>query len=175
MTAAKKRPSRGPAVFGLALILLLVLSLGIRHRERLGGLIGGLRRQASERRTAAVPGRSPEIAPPDAAPPALATETPVLRIQIHNATGVNRLALQLGEQLREWGVDALDRGNAPAWPFPETLLIVRRNEIETMAAVRELGRRLGGVPVILQARADLMLDATLILGHDWEQYNWPAP
>jgi len=31
------------------------------------------------------------------------------------------------------------------------------------------------VPVLLQRRDDLMLDATLVLGQDWEDYRWPEP
>ena len=95
-----------------------------------------------------------------------------LRLQILNATGVNKLAFDTGERLRAWDVDALDRGNAPPWPFPETMLVVR--DARRADAVRDLARRLGGVPVVLQRREDLMVDATLLLGHDWRDYHWPG-
>ena len=94
-----------------------------------------------------------------------------LRLQVLNATGVSGLALRRGEGLRPWGVDVLDRGNAPPWPFNETLILVRGSDRE---AADRLGQYLGGVPVILQRREDLMLDATLILGQDWHRYDWPG-
>jgi hypothetical protein len=150
-------------------VLLLLLSLGLRHRDRLSGLsIGSRVNERSEFAQTSTPKVTPEqeIAP---------EEEKGLRLQVLNATGVNRLALDTGDRLRHWGVDTLDRGNAPAWPFPETLLLVRTEQASRLAVVERLAERLGGVPVLLQRRGDLVLDATLLLGHDWEDYHWPEP
>ena len=172
---AKGRKKRGGgrlAGFLLAaVVLLLAVSLWLRYgdfpRDRLAAA------DAPDKAAAMPPGA-------DAArdslrlAAALMDSIPAepLRVQILNATGLPDLALEIGEQLRVWNVDALDRGNAPPWPFPETLL-VRRSE--RAADVEILARRLGNLPLIVQRRDDLMLDATLILGHDWESYPWPRP
>ncbi len=173
----KRKKSGGgkalPIVGGLFLLLLL-LSVGIRYRGELGELVasfgrgegssGGL---ASAPRRAAVESVAESLEPePDAS---------AIQLQILNAAGVDRLALDTGDRLRLWGVDTLDRGNAPAWPFPETLLLVRSDEESRREAVEDLAARLGGVPVIMQRRRDLVLDATLLLGHDWDDYRWPEP
>ena len=80
-----------------------------------------------------------------------------------------------GRGAAPWGVDTLDKTNAPAWPFPETLLVVRSEREGCRAAVAALAERMGGVPVIVERREDLMLDATLVLGQDWQEYRWPEP
>jgi hypothetical protein len=163
----------GTVLGGLFLLLLLV-SLALRYGPDLG------ERWASRGERGggdAAVERAAGQAPPSDAPAAQSAPAPrqeagprPLRLQILNATSQNRLALETGEKLRRWDVDTLDRANAPPWPFPETLLIVRSRRGE---AVRRLARRLGGIPVIVQRREDLMLDATLLLGHDWERYRWP--
>ncbi len=158
-----------PIVLAGVFLLLLLISLGLRHRDRLDELSDLLRRTEQSSHPA-------EIASP-VAPPRDADEgdDAGLRLQILNATGVDRLALDTSDRLRRWGVDTLDRGNAPAWPFPETLLLVRTERSSRLAEVKKLAASLGGVPVLRQNREDLVLDATLLLGHDWEDYQWPDP
>lgn len=171
MGPRRPRQSRGPALWlAVAFLLLLLLSLGLRYGGGLRGLLpaAGGRGSGEAPRRIERAARAPERDEGE-------REERRLRIQILNATGIDRLALQTGDGLRAWGVDVLDRGNAPAWPFPETLLLVRERGTERYEDVERLARRLGGVPVILQRREDLVLDATLVLGHDWEDYDWPAP
>ncbi|MBN2171086.1 MAG: LytR C-terminal domain-containing protein [Candidatus Krumholzibacteriota bacterium] len=166
-----------------AFLGLLAFSLLLRYGDALRGLQapawlaagGGGREAPASRAESAAPGDDAPsgdgaTAGPVAAEPAKEPEAR-LRLQILNGTGVAKLAFETGEKLRAWDVDALDRGNAPPWPFPETLLVVR--DTRRAAAVQDLARRLGGVPVILQRREDLMVDATLLLGHDWRDYRWP--
>ena len=153
---------RWPAwLIGGSFLLLLIFSLFLRYGARVFEPRAGtgaetVEAPASYQRHS----HRPEDAPPLA-----------LRIQLLNATGVSGLALRTGEGLRSWGVDVLDRGNAPPWPFNETLILVRGRQLES---AEQLGRYLGGVPVILQRREDLMLDATLVLGQDWRRYDWPG-
>jgi hypothetical protein len=149
-----------------AALILVAVSLWVRYGGAMGGWMDGLKRQAQ---APAIPEAQDE--PPWAMRSGEDDQTQPLRLQVLNATGRPRLALETGDMLRTWGVDALDRGNAPEGAFPETLLIVRG---ERQEAVAELARRLGGIPVILQRRPDLMLDATLVLGHDWANYRWPG-
>ncbi|MCB1161969.1 LytR C-terminal domain-containing protein [bacterium] len=171
--AARRRPSASRWLV-VAFGLLLAVSLGLRYGPRWRhGADAALSRVRD-----VLPGGGDATSAPGGAPQPAAAAAPneaPLRLQILNATGVNRLALERGEGLREWGVDALDRDNAPDYPFPETLLLVRSSSPERLDAVRDLARRLGGVPVILQRRDDLMLDATLVLGQDWSDYRWPEP
>ncbi len=172
--ANKKRRGRSGARRGaiLAIVifaLLFVTSLAMRHRDRLADFSilprDDDRASTTDRR----------VSRKASAPETATAESPGLRLQILNATGVNRLALETGDRLRHWDVDTLDRGNAPAWPFPETLLLVRAEKPARQAVVEKLAKRMGGVPVLLQRRGDLVLDATLLLGHDWEDYHWPEP
>lgn len=170
MSAARRKagaPGKGRWLL-VAVLALLLISLGLRY---LPPLLGGAERAWRWSRERApvetvTAGHSLEAAALPAIP---------LRLQVLNATGVNRLALDKGEALRRWGVDALEKTNAPDWPFPETLLILRSGREGALESLRALGERMGGVPVIVQRREDLLLDATLILGHDWEEYHWPEP
>jgi len=171
MSAARRKagtPGRGRWLL-VAVLALLLISLGLRYLPPLVGGAGRAWRWSRERAPVedVTGGRSLEAA---AALPAIP-----LRLQVLNATGVSRLALDKGEALRRWGVDALEKTNAPDWPFPETLLILRSSREGALESLRLLGERMGGVPVIIQRREDLLLDATLVLGHDWEEYHWPEP
>ncbi|MCP4548945.1 MAG: LytR C-terminal domain-containing protein [bacterium] len=167
----KKRSGkgRGRRVGGIVLagsfILLLLYSLALRYDIGLDDIGRLLERDGGETSPPAS-----VYSPPAEVVSEKSGEEP-LRLQILNATGIKDLALQTGEKLRLWNVDAVDRGNAPSWPFPETMLIVRNGH---RRAIYELARKLDGIPVVIQRRPDLMLDGTLILGHDWEKYNWPA-
>lgn len=153
----------------IAVLALLLFSLGLRYLPPLLGGMGRAWRWSRERAPVeeSLPDRGSEVA---AALPAIP-----LRLQVLNATGVSRLALDKGEALRHWGVDALEKTNAPDWPFPETLLILRSSREGALESLQALAERMGGVPVIVQRREDLLLDATLILGHDWQEYHWPEP
>jgi hypothetical protein len=170
----KERGGRGlgPALLVVLLVLLLV-SVGLRYGGRLRDRVSGLSSGGSSER-GAIDSREAErrgARPPDSLAGGNA-EFGQISLQILNATGRNRLALETGERLRRWGIDAMDKADAPPWPFPETLLIVRGGR---RAEIHALAQRLGGIPVIVQRREDLMLDGTLILGHDWRQYWWPEP
>jgi hypothetical protein len=169
---AKGSSSRLAWVLLASFAFLLLVSLGLRHGDALSPLLS--RDEGPRRGSAgglAGGGPAPAVTATQPSAPAVDPAERLLSLQILNATGLNDLALEKGEALRDaWRVDVLDRANAPAWPFPETLLIQRGTR---HAAVAELARRLGGVPVILQRRDDLALDATLVLGHDWRDYRWP--
>jgi hypothetical protein len=174
MCAARRAAGRstGGRWLLIAFLGLLVFSLALRYAPGLREGVDRAWRWSRER----LPGDAgaPAPTPTDEAVPAAQPDIP-LRLQILNATGVSRLALERGESLRRWGVDTLDKTNAPGWPFPETLLVVRSEREGCRAAVAALAERMGGVPVIVQRREDLMLDATLVLGHDWQEYRWPEP
>jgi len=174
MSAARRaagRSSRGRWLL-VAFLALLGFSLALRYAPGLGEGLGRAWRWSRGQ----LPGAGETAAPTAADEAALAAQPAIpLRLQILNATGVSRLALERGESLRRWGVDTLDKTNAPGWPFPETLLVVRSEREGCRAAVAALAERMGGVPVIVQRREDLMLDATLVLGQDWQDYRWPEP
>ncbi len=167
---AARQSARGRWLL-VAFLVLLVFSLALRYASDLGEGLGRAWDWSRGRLTGG------EAVAPEAVgePEIAALPTIPLRLQILNATGVSRLALERGEALRHWGVDTLDKTNAPGWPFPETLLVVRSGREGCRAATLALAERMGGVPVIVQRREDLMLDATLVLGHDWQDYRWPEP
>ncbi len=161
-TTRNERGSALPWIFGSVFLSVLAFSLTLRYGDLV--LRPASEESAEIKREDLLRERRRESSRPEDA------EALGLRLQVLNATRVPGLALRKGESLRPWGVDALDRGNAPPWPFNETLLLIRGGERE---AVERLSDYLGGVPVLLQRREDLMLDATLILGQDWQRYTWP--
>ncbi len=183
MARSRRKPEPGPPIgriLATAFVILIVFSLVVRYGDRLRDLErllpgrgGGDAAQLAADPGGTAGGESGSTAGPGKDGASRIREEPApLRLQILNATGLNKLALETGESLRAWQVDALDRGNAPSWPFPETILVLRSDRGEE---VGDLARRLGGVPVVVQRREDLMLDATLVLGHDWRDYEWPQP
>jgi hypothetical protein len=166
--SAKRKGHLGPLLIAAFLILLL-FSLGVRYRT---SLVDGGRWLQTRLQTDRSADSRQDQSSTDGAVGSTGEEvgSSPLSLQILNATGVRDLALETGQRLRAWDIDVIDRGNAPSWPFPETMLIVRRGGGDR---VEDLSGRLGEVPIIIQRRDDLVLDATLILGHDWQKYRWP--
>jgi hypothetical protein len=116
-------------------------------------LWAGLRGGASG--PAEVAARAPAAGPP-----------PAVHLRVLNGTERAGLAREVSLLLGPTGCVVVGVGNAPANPWPHSLLVNRR-----LAPVRaeELARRLGGLTVIREwdSRADE--DAVLVLGADWER------
>ena len=85
------------------------------------------------------------------------------RIEILNGTHERGLAARAAVSAREMNIDVFEVGNAPE-AHDECILVARRR-VEKIGA---LARALGCKNVIEQFREDSLVDATLIIGADYE-------
>ena len=77
------------------------------------------------------------------------------------------LAARVATAVRRRGVDVFDYGNAPNFDYGETMLVGRRPNDQ----LESLGEMLGCDNVIEQFRDGSPVDATLIIGADYERLN----
>ncbi len=92
---------------------------------------------------------------------------PRLKIEVLNGCGTEGLAAATAQRLRDLGQDVVEVADADRHDYDRTVLIDRGGR---PWLTRRLARRLGGVTVILERRADSPVDAILILGRDHERY-----
>ncbi len=86
------------------------------------------------------------------------------QIEVLNGCGITGIAATVHEYLRDKGFDVVNVENASGFDYEETLVIDRGGDIRV---ARALARDLGTDNVIRQVRADLVLQATVILGMDY--------
>ena len=85
------------------------------------------------------------------------------QVQVLNGSGAPDLARVVTDRLRDRGLDVVAVGNADASDYPQTLVLLRRGNLEV---ARMVAQRLGtGVP-LLQRDPTLLVDVTVILGRD---------
>lgn len=103
--------------------------------------------------------------PPPRPVPQLARD---IRVEILNGCGTPGIAGQMGEKLREFGVDVMTLGNAENFNFPETMVIDRMGKIERG---RQIAAILGTSNVIQQKTPDAyrLEEVTIIIGRDYEE------
>jgi LytR cell envelope-related transcriptional attenuator len=136
---------------GLFLTLLAVAAL-------VGSLAWGLREKPPE----TTPAR-PRISAP--APAAR------VRVEVLNASGRAGLAREATRLLRDAGFDVVHYGNARGFP-PDTSLVLDR--AGRMDAARQVADALRIRRVVARPDSNLFLDATVVLGRDW-QASPPEP
>ena len=98
--------------------------------------------------------------------PITAATGDVPQVEILNGTGVDGLASQVREFLAPRGVDVLATGNAPRRDAPRSLVLSRTGDL---VLARRVAAALG-IPdrqVQAEPQADLLLDATVLLGADY--------
>lgn len=100
-----------------------------------------------------------------AADTAAGSEPP--RVEVLNGAGEPGIAETTAERLRSRGFDVVFYGNAEDFDVPSTRVIARSDRT---GAARELAAAMGVDSVRSEPRPDLYLDATVILGADWEQH-----
>lgn len=85
------------------------------------------------------------------------------QVQVLNGTGIPELARSVATTLRDRGLDVVSVGNADTDRYSETLVLLRRGEPQIADMV---SRRLGLGVVLQQLDPTLLVDVTVILGHD---------
>lgn len=104
-----------------------------------------------------------------------ADETPELigstiQIEVLNGCGVPGLANQFTSVLRNNGFDVVETGNFDNFDMEETLVIARTFQTENAHRVaKALG--IEEKNVIIEASDDFYLDATIVIGSDFQSLN----
>jgi hypothetical protein len=109
---------------------------------------------------------------PDADPTRESESTPlvgkIIQVEVRNGCGIDHLAAQTTQFLRDQGFDVVDVGNYKTFDQPKSLVIDRVGDPES---ARKVARALG-LPesrVRKDVRRDLYLDATIVIGEDYQQ------
>lgn len=92
-------------------------------------------------------------------------------VEVLNGAGAKGAAARVSDQLRAMGFDVKTFGNARDFDNERTVLLDRSGR---EGAAQAIADSLGGLPVRSEPAPELYLDATLILGPDWEQLLAPV-
>ena len=92
-----------------------------------------------------------------------------IRVEVLNGAGIKGIAAHLTEKLREQNFDVVYEGNYKSngrttFNIRETIVIDR---IGDPRYARRVASFLGVSPIVQQARADSLLDVTIIIGRDY--------
>lgn len=92
----------------------------------------------------------------------------IIQVEVLNGAGVDHLASQTTEFLRDRGFDVVDTGNAATFSHERSVVIDRVGDLES---ARRVARALDIPPerVRQEVRDDYYLDASIIIGHDYPQ------
>jgi len=92
----------------------------------------------------------------------------IIQVEIRNGAGVDHLAERTTQYLRDRGFDVVDVGNYSSFDQERSIVIDRVGNPE---AARNVAEALGIPPSRVQQeiRPEYYLDASVILGHDYEQ------
>jgi hypothetical protein len=87
-----------------------------------------------------------------------------LQVQVMNGSGVPELAERAADALRARGLDVVAVGNADAQTYAETLVLLRRGNLDV---ARQVAAALGRGRVLEQRDPALLVDVTVVLGRDY--------
>ncbi|RMF61097.1 MAG: LytR family transcriptional regulator [Calditrichaeota bacterium] len=110
--------------------------------------------------------RSTDKSPDNIAPQAVIPPKP-LQVEVLNGCGVSGLADRITRYLRQHGIDVVDKRNYKNFNVKQTQIIARRENTERLISIAEVL----GIPVSrikVQKKESLQLDATIILGADYQ-------
>ncbi len=144
---------RGHVHTGLVVAVLLLV----------GALFGSGLLEWGDRRLGTPADPSPTFS---AAPSTSAWKRERISVEVLNGAGVNRAAARVSDRLRDMGFDVKTFGNARNFGHKRSVLLDRSGRA---GAARAIADSLGGLPIQNDPAPELYLDATLILGPDWER------
>lgn len=94
----------------------------------------------------------------------------IIQIEVLNGCGVTGLANRFTSVLRKNGFDVVETGNFDNFDMDETLVIARTFKHENAVRVAEaLG--INEENIIIEASDDFYLDATVVIGSDYQTLN----
>jgi hypothetical protein len=91
---------------------------------------------------------------------------PPLEIEVLNGCGEAGAAQRAAERLQGLGHDVIRVDDADSHEYARTVMVDRRGRDRI---TRELARRLGPCPLVLEQGGGTDADVTLILGADWRE------
>jgi hypothetical protein len=89
---------------------------------------------------------------------------PPLEIEVLNGCGEAGVAQRAAERLQGLGHDVVRVDDADSHEYPRSVMVDRRGRDRI---TRELARRIGPCPLVLEQVGEAEADVTLILGADW--------
>lgn len=92
----------------------------------------------------------------------------IIQVEVLNGAGVANLASQATEHLRDRGFDVVGQGNYSSFDQQKSIVIDRIGNLEAAQKVAEAL----GLPknrVEQEIRQEYYLDASVVIGHDYEQ------
>lgn len=94
----------------------------------------------------------------------------IIQIEVLNGCGVSGLANQFTSVLRQNGFDVVETGNFKNFDLEETIVIARTFDKEN---ARRVAKALGinSKNIIIEASDDFYLDATIVIGSDYQSLN----
>ncbi len=92
-------------------------------------------------------------------------------VEVLNGAGAKGAAARVSDRLRDMGFDVKTFGNARNFDHDRSVLLDRSGR---EGAAQAIADSLGGLPIRMEPAPELYLDATLILGPDWEQLLAPV-
>jgi len=92
----------------------------------------------------------------------------IIQVEVRNGAGIDRLAAQATEYLRDRGFDVVEVGNYKTFEQERSVVIDR---VGDLAAARKVAEALGLPPdrVRQEIRRQYYLDASVIIGDDYRQ------
>ncbi len=94
----------------------------------------------------------------------------VIQIQVLNGCGVSGVASRFTSKLRRSGFDVVESGNFETFNVQKTFVIDRSGNLENARRVaRALG--IGDDQIIREVASGFYLDATVVIGFDYDQLN----
>jgi hypothetical protein len=106
-----------------------------------------------------------------ATPRSLALGRERFSVEVLNGAGAKGAAARISDQLRDMGFDVKTFGNARDFDHERSVLLDRSGR---NGAAKAIADSLGGLPIQTEPAPELYLDATLILGPDWERLLTPS-
>jgi len=96
------------------------------------------------------------------------------QIQILNGTGKSGIADAFRDYLISMGFDVIEFGNAREWNYEHTLVISRAT---SDSVAREMATALGTTRLLHLQRTTSLMEATVIIGKDYEELmrTWQQP
>ncbi len=94
----------------------------------------------------------------------------IIQLEVLNGCGVPGLATKFTSNLRKYGFDVVESGNFDNFDMTETFIISRNGNLDNAERVA----RALGIPkerIIIEKSTDFYLDATLVIGSDYQSLN----
>lgn len=94
----------------------------------------------------------------------------IIQLEVLNGCGVPGIATRFTSTLRGYGFDVVESGNFDNFDMTETILISRNGNMQNANRVA----RALGIPedrILLEKSTDFYLDATLVIGSDYQSLN----